>query len=153
EVRLDGRSAEAVVGDVLKQAEERNRAGAVAQYLVGAKLKLRFETLDVPVLPYNQGNAGERRAGFHVAEAAIEVALGNPDDVHIQQVRGILRESRTEVWVLVRASRIVGWRDAFDEQIDQSLRQRLVLTSVEAFVGQNVTELGSFSSEGREEQL
>ncbi|CAG1010973.1 hypothetical protein PHYC_03972 [Phycisphaerales bacterium] len=108
EVRLEGRSAEAVVAELLRQADQRGRVGAVAQYLVGSKLKLRFPGVDVPVLPYNKGNLGQRQADFHIGEAAIEVALGTPDEAHLHQVRAILDESRTEVWLLVRASRLVG---------------------------------------------
>lgn len=153
EVRLEGRTAEQVIADVLNQADQRDKAGAVAQYLVGAKLNLRFPTQVVPIRQFNQRDEDERRADFQVQDTAIEVALGPPDDKHIEQVRTILEQASCEVWLLVRAHRINGWKDELDKEIQSSLRQRLALTSVEAFVGQNITELGGFSAAGRTGQL
>ena len=53
ELRVKGRSAEAVIHDVLRQAEEKGRSGDVAQYLVGVKLNLRLES-EVSVVPSNK---------------------------------------------------------------------------------------------------
>src|SRR5207249_2846361 len=64
EVRVDDRTAEAVISDILDQADERDKAGPVAQYLVGSKLMLRFPMCTISVRPYNQGDAQERQADF-----------------------------------------------------------------------------------------
>lgn len=157
-VRVKGRSAEAVVADLLKQADDRNKAGTVAQYLVGAKLQLRFPQMTISV---NADNKGDRRfrgdesarlADFEVAQAAIEVALGTPDEKHIEQVRQVLTETDKEVWLLVRGRRATSWQDEIAE-LEPSFRERVVVVAIEKFIGQNITELGTFSEQGKGEQL
>lgn len=153
EVRLDGRSAETVISDVLEQAGQRDRIGAVAQYLVAAKLQLRFPQVPIPIQTFNQHDNEQRRADFQIAETAIEVALGTPDDKHVQQVLSILEDSRSEVWLLVRSRRVSAWKDEMAAALTGNLAQRLVIASIEAFIGQNISELGSFSTQGRATQL
>lgn len=157
-VRIKGRSAEAVVADLLEQAEERGKAGAVAQYLVGAKLQLRFPGIQIPTHPYNKGDRKKRGdddarlADFELAEGVIEVALGMPDEKHIEQVLTALDDSEAEVWLLARSHRVAAWQ-AEVGRIESSLRQRVVVTSVEMFVGQNVSELAAFSLKAKGETL
>jgi hypothetical protein len=151
--RIEGRSAEAVIADLLDQADERDRAGAVAQYLVGAKLQIRFPGEVIPVRHFNQRDDDTRAADFQLRDTALEVALGTPDLKHIRQVERILDETKLEVWLLVRAHRLLAWRSELDRAVNAILRQRPVLTPVESFVGQNVTELGSFAQSGKSEQL
>src|SRR5262249_54553399 len=55
EARVRGRSAEAVIRDLLKQAEGKNKAGDVAQYLVAAKLMIRLKR-DIKVVAANKAN-------------------------------------------------------------------------------------------------
>jgi hypothetical protein len=105
------------------------------------------------VRQFNQGDTSERRADFQLGGAALEVALGTPDDKHLEQVRTILEETQSDVWLLVRTHRMNAWRDELADAMEKNLLQRLVLTSVESFVGQNVTELGVFSVAGKAEQL
>lgn len=153
-VRVKGRSAESVIADVLAKAEERGKAGAVAQYLVGAKLQLRYPDLKLPMHAYNKGDRRRRgdedaRLGdFEFEGTVIEVALGTPDEKHVEQVEEAVAASEVEVWLLVRAHRLKAWQDEIKE-LESSLRQRIVVASVEAFVGQNVTELGNFSPVGK----
>lgn len=157
EVHVRGRSAEAIVRDVLKQAEEKGKAGDVAQYLVGAKLTLRFGR-DIPVHPANKGDRKSRsdqeaRAGdFEIENAVIEVAIGLPDDAHTSKVVEALEDSECEVWILTRADRVAMWKSELEDLLGLNMR-RVVVTSVEAFVGQNVTELGEFSSKGKAVKL
>ena len=157
EVRISGRTAEAVVRDVLKLADEKNKAGDVAQYLVGAKLMLRFNR-EIPVLPVNKGDRKSRtdthaRSGdFEIENAVIEVAVGLPDEKHLDQIAQILEDSDSEVWLLARKDRVEAWRTEIDSsgEID---KRRLVIASVEAFIGQNISELGEFSSKGKVAKL
>jgi hypothetical protein len=157
EARIRRRAAESVIADVLKQAEEKNKAGDVAQYLVGAKLMLRFNR-DIPVLPANKGDRKSRldpnaRLGdFEIENAVIEVALGLPDDKHLAQVAQILDNPESEVRLLTRDDRVEVWRKAVDasEEIDEL---RVVVSSVAAFIGQNISELAEFSSDEKSLQL
>jgi hypothetical protein len=157
EVRTRGRSAEAVIHEVIKLADEKGKSGDVAQYLVGAKLALRFKR-DVPIYPANKADRKshsdrEPRLGdFEIENAVIEVAVGLPDDKHITQVGEALQETDSEVWLLTRADRVATWKNELNESEGIDIR-RVVVTSVESFVGQNITELGGFSVKGKLSQL
>jgi hypothetical protein len=157
EVRVKGRSAEVVVRELMKQAEEKGKAGDVAQYLVGAKLMLRLNR-DVPV---HQANKRDRKSlfdpnarlgDFEVEDAIIEVAVGLPDEAHVAKIAEALEDSEKEFWLLTRDDRVATWKNELDVYEDLDAR-RVVVTSVELFVGQNITELGEFSAKGKAAQL
>jgi hypothetical protein len=157
EVSLHERTAEAVISDLLKAAEEKGKSGEVAQYLVGAKLALRFNR-EIPVYPANKSDRtshfdpAPRLGDFEMENAVIEVAVGLPDDKHLQQIAEIQEKSDAEIWLLTRADRVEIWQRELkkEEGVDT---KRVVVTSVEAFVGQNITELGEFSAKGKVERL
>ena len=155
--KIRGRTAEAVVSDILLAAEEKGKSGDVAQYLVGAKLSLRLKR-DIPVYPANKSDRtshfdpSPRLGDFEVENTVIEIAIGLPDDKHLEQISQILEETDSEVWLLTRADRMMTWQNELSLR-EIGARKRVVVTSVEAFVGQNITELGQFSSKGKTEQL
>jgi len=158
-VRIKGRSAEAVIREVLEQAEAKGRIGQVAQYLVGAKLQLRFPAKHetIGLFTSNQGDrkfrgdAQQRRGDFDLGEFVIEVAAGAPDAKHIDQVAAILEDADTEVWLIVRGDRHQFWKDEIlRADIDH---RRVVVATIELFVGQNITELGELSAKGKADQL
>lgn len=157
EARVKGRSAEAVIRDILKQAEAKGKTGDVAQYLVGAKLMLRLKR-EIPVVGSNRGDRRARgdedaRTGdFEIENATIEVAIGVPDDKHLAQVAQALEDTDVEVWLLTRHDRVPTWKNELEEYEGVDMR-RVVVTSVESFVGQNISELGDFSLKGKAAQL
>jgi len=156
-VRLGDCTAKSVVSDLLRAAEEKGKSGDVAQYLVGAKLALRFHR-DIPVYPANKSDrtsrfgAAPRLGDFEIENAVIEVAVGLPDEKHLQQIADIQEKSDAEVWLLTRADRVETWQRELKKEEDVETR-RVVVTSVEAFVGQNITELGEFSAKGKVDRL
>lgn len=157
EARVKGRSAEAAIGDLLRQAEGKGKIGEVAQYLVGAKLALRFER-DIPVHPANKadrksrGDQQARLGDFKIGNAVIEVAAGLPDEKHLSQLVAALQDSDVEAWLLTRADRVETWRREVDGRRDIDGR-RVVVASIESFVGQNISELGGFSASGKADRL
>jgi hypothetical protein len=157
EVRGRGRSVQAVIHEVLKQAEDKGKSGDVAQYLVGAKLALRFER-EIPVYSANKADRKSRsdrdaRLGdFEIENAVIEVAVGLPDEKHVAQVIEALEDTDSEVWLLTREDRVSTWKNELTSSQGLDAR-RVVVTSVEAFVGQNISELGGFSAKGKISQL
>ena len=157
EARVKGRSAEAVIRQLLEQAEAKGKAGEVAQYLVGAKLMLRLGR-EIDVVQANKGDRKShgdlkgRTGDFEIENATIEVAVGLPDDKHLAQVAEALKDNDLEVWLLTRHDRVATWKNELGE-FEGVEMQRLIVTSVEAFVGQNVSELGGFSSKGKATQL
>ena len=156
-VAVGTRTAEAVIGDLLTQAGVKNKTGDVAQYLVGAKLMLRFD-ITIPVHAANKpdrtsrSDSTPRLGDFEFNDAVIEVAVGPPDEKHIQQVAEILEDTTAEVWLLTRADRAAAWRNELENCNEIEMR-RVVVASVEAFVGQNITELGGFSTASKANQL
>lgn len=158
-VRVKHRTAEAVIADVLNQAEAKGRLGPVAQYLVGAKLMLRFPDRrdDIPVHPANKGDrrfrgdADRRRSDFDLSDFVIEVTVAAPDAKHIDQIGRILEDADVEVWLLVRGDRLQFWKDEVSRTDFE--RRRLVVASIELFIGQNVTEMGGLSLSGKSAQL
>lgn len=148
QARVRGRSAVAVVSELLDQADEKGRAGDVAQYLVGAKLMLRLG-IEIPVHQANKGDRKSRsddsaRLGdFEVGDAIIEVALGLPDEKHIQQIEDALDDPNREVWLLTKSDRVEAWVTELGH-IEASGLRRIVVDSVEGFVGQNIAERSSF---------
>jgi hypothetical protein len=157
-VRLSGRTAESIIEDLILLAEEKGKSGDVAQYLVGAKLQLRFG-IEVPVHPANKSDRksafdSEAKLGdFEFKNAVIEVAMGQPDDKHLDQIVDALERPGLEVWLLTRGDRVGAWKNEVSHFSEADHRRRTVVTSVESFVGQNITELGEFSSTGKAEQL
>lgn len=158
-VRVKGRSAEAIIADALGQADMKGRMAAVAQFLVGAKLQLRFPSKRdrIAVLPANKGDRKsrndeqQRRGDFDLGEFVIEVTVAPPDTKHMEQVATILEDADAEVWLLVRGDRLQFWKSEIERsEIDQ---RRVVVASIELFVGQNITELGDLSAKGKLEQL
>ena len=157
EVRVRGRSAEAVIRELLMQAEAKGKTGDVAQYLVGAKLMLRLKR-DIPVYPANKADRKSwsdqqpRYGDFEQENAIFEVAVGLPDEKHIKQVLDALEAIDCEVWLLTRAERVPAWKVELGKAEGMDPR-RVMITSVESFIGQNVAELGDFSAKGKHEQL
>ncbi|MDB6003969.1 MAG: hypothetical protein JWR15_956 [Prosthecobacter sp.] len=157
EARIKGRSVETIIHDLLLAADEKGKSGEVAQYLVGAKLVLRFKR-EIPVHPANKSDRKYRAdenaklGDFDIQNAVIEVAVGPADQKHLQQMAEILDKSDKEVWLLTRADRVNGWKNEVDDADDIDSK-RVVVTSVEAFVGQNITELAEFSTAGKVTQL
>jgi hypothetical protein len=142
------RSVEDLIADLLAQADAKKKAGDVAQYLVGAKLQLRLNR-EIPVFPANKADRRSyqdltpRLGDFCIGNAIIEVALGPPDDKHLEQMAAALAGSACEVWILTRAARVGLWNQRV-RTLGAGERARVVISSVEGFIGQNLTEMGSF---------
>ncbi|MDZ4780476.1 MAG: DUF4928 family protein [Planctomycetia bacterium] len=157
EVSIRRRSAEAVIAEILQKAEEKGKTGDVAQYLVAAKLMIRLGR-EVPVHGANRGDRrsrsdpDQRLGDIEVGNSIIEVAVGLPDDKHLEQVERALGEPDAEVWLLTRNDRVQIWKSELEKILGIEMR-RVVVSSVERFVGQNVTEIGEFTAEGRAAQL
>lgn len=138
-------------------ASEKVRCGDVARCLVGAELALRLGR-EIPVHRANKGDRKSRldraaRLGdFEIESAVIEIAVGLPDDKHVAQVADVLDSTQLEVWLLTRADRVATWRNELEFE-EAAQTRRVVVASVEAFVGQNITEMGEFSAQKKAEQL
>lgn len=156
-IKTQGKTAEAIIGELLKQADKKNKGGDVAQYLVGAKLSIRLQ-IDIPVHGANKGDRkshadkAARLGDFEIGNSIIEVAIGIPDEKHLQQIEQILDSTDREVWLLTREDRVASWKNEVSNLFGKRV-SRIVITSVESFVGQNITELAGFSANAKIERI
>jgi len=100
----------------------------------------------------SRGDAQARTGDFEIGNATIEVAVGLPDEKHLSQVVEALEDTDLEVWLLTRQDRVASWRHELEEFEGIDAR-RVVVTAVESFVGQNISEMGDFSVKGKATQL
>lgn len=143
--RYNRGTAVAVIADLLDQAQEKRRAKDVAEYLVGAKLELRFR--EGIVKPKNVNTpSGANLADFRIGNMAIEVTtVERPDKSHLDQLAGILANTELHVWFLTRLRDRERWQTAIDAMFEEQA-SRIVVADVETFVGQNITEIGGFQT-------
>jgi len=141
--RFNKGTARAVIADVLDQAQEKKRAKDVAEYLVGAKLQLRLGEAAATPKNVNTPNRNQP-ADFPIGSAAIEVTVNPADSRHLSQIQRILKDTTWQVWLLVRLRDREKWQNVVDASLDEQLAGRVVITDIETFVGQNISEIGAF---------
>ncbi len=152
-IKMDpSRGLRAVVGDIIAQAEERQKttpgmhyAGAVLQHLVGAKLdcalgKGKFEhnsfsTADAP---------GGRVGDFLIGDVAIHVTT-SPGEAVIARCRDNLNDGYRPIVISIRRGVAV----AEGLATNLGLGERIDIFEVEQFVALNLYELGKFAADGR----
>lgn len=133
-----------VVADILAAAAARQKAGPVAQHLVGAKLAVRYPGASIENHNYTTadqqlGRPGDFRLGdtvFHVTVAPME-AVFEKCEVNIR--------NGYRVQLLVPDARLVGTRQLAD---GRGLLDKIAVQSIETFVGQNIEEIGRFEHTG-----
>ena len=152
-IKLDAsRGLRAVVGDVLAQAETRQKttpgiyyAGAVLQHIVGAKLDCAlgkgkfvhnsFSTADAP---------GSRKGDFFIGDVAIHVTT-SPSEALLQKCVDNLNDGHRPIIVTTRR----GLPLAEGLAQNKNVADRLDVFEVEQFVALNLYELGKFAGDGR----
>jgi hypothetical protein len=152
-IRLDAsRSLRTVIGDILQQAEERQKttpgvyyAGAVMQHLVGAKLDCVLPGGKLAHNSFSTADAPSNRAGdFLVGDVAIHVTT-SPGEALIQKCRDNLDEGLRPLIVTGKKGLAVAEGLAGNS----GLGERIDVFEVEQFVAVNLYELGTFAAEGR----
>lgn len=133
----------AIVADLLDQAQVKKRAKDVAEYLVGAKLEIKFGNGIVTPKHVNAPSRGHL-ADFRIGDTAIEVTtVERPDKSHLDQVAEILNNTGLHVWLLTRLKDREKWQIVV-QSLFESQAGRIAVTDIETFVGQNVAEIGIF---------
>ncbi|MCY2924085.1 MAG: DUF4928 family protein [Planctomycetota bacterium] len=150
-------TAETVITHLLEAARKKGADSQVGCGLLWACLELGFgRDLRIGGRKRTEGrltlDGGTSTGTFSVGRALFNVVLALPDDKEISQIADALEDSKFEVWLLTRSDRVATWRNELDhcEGIDPS---RVVVTSVEAFVGQNIAELSEFAADRKVVQL
>jgi hypothetical protein len=131
------------ISENLVLARETGKHGPVAQYLVGAKLKLRFPDLEVRNESYSAADDPSGQPGdFVIGDTTFHVTVA-PSMGHYEKCRKNIQEGR-RVFLLVPDSLLIGAR----QNADATERGRIAVESVESFVSQNIEELSVFAGPG-----
>jgi hypothetical protein len=141
---LRQRSVEATLHEILLTAETQGCSDELARGIVGALLLKSFGN-DICISPSSPDE-------FLVGDAIIKVAVKWLNHQQYEELKQRTSSSKKEVWLLTRSDRWVGWRDAVKGSNDIP-PGRVVVRSVESFVGQNITKLAGFSAVGKVSQL
>ena len=137
-----GKSTWQAVSDLLSLAREDGKEGIVAQYLVGAKLALRFPNLTVENLSYSTADDQLGRPGdFYLGSTAFHVTVAPMPAVFEKCKKNISEGFR--VYLIVPDRVLIGARQTADGIIPG----RIAVDSIESFVGNNVEELAQFSKD------
>jgi len=134
-------TAQQVVQQILGLAKERGVHGQVAQYLVGAKLALRFPNQTIRNDSYSTADSQTGEAGdFKIRDTAFHVTV-SPNFGHYDRCKANL-EQGMRVYLLVPNDVVLAARQNVTNQLDD---KRVSVCAIEEFVGQNIDELAEFS--------
>ena len=131
-----------LVRQILEKAKEKGQTGQVAQYLVGAKLALRFPEFEIPNDSYSTADQQLGRAGdFLVKDTAFHVTVSPMDKVYDRCKQNA--DEGFRAYLLVPDEHVQSARTIAKERVSG----RVAVESIESFVGQNIDEMASFSQD------
>ncbi|MGH9904146.1 MAG: DUF4928 family protein [Pyrinomonadaceae bacterium] len=118
--------------DLLDTAHESGKDGPVAQYLVGAKLQLRFPKVEIGNESFSTADVQLGRHGdFYVGNTVFHVTI-SPMPALYDKCKCNLRDS-FKVYLLVRDKDVVGTK----QNAENISSGQIVVESIESFVSQN----------------
>lgn len=133
---------------ILAAAQATGKHGAVAEYLVGAKLQLRF-----PGIPIDNkiSSAGDQQRGklgdFRIGETVFHVTIA-PGPLLYEKCQANINEG-LRVYLLVPERRVIGTK----ENAEDISAAKITVISIEAFVSQNIDEISQFDPQEQRSQL
>jgi uncharacterized protein DUF4928 len=128
------------IQQLLAQAKETGKEGPLAQYLVGAKLELRFPEIEVGNESYSTADDQLGRPGdFYIGDTAFHVTVA-PMPALYEKCQQNLNDG-LRIYLLVPDRTLSGAR----QNADLILPGRIAVESIESFVSQNIEELSVFS--------
>ena len=134
-----GMTSREMVGAILASAGKRLRKGEVAEYLVGAKLSLRFPDYDIRNSAASAADhQTEEQGDFQINDCIFHVSVA-PNRGHYDKCLRNLADG-LRVFLLVPDDMVVGTRQ--NAQLDTD--GRVSVESIESFVSQNIEELSDF---------
>ena len=136
------------ISDLLEMARERSADGPVAEYLVGAKLQLRFPQHEVRNTSYSTADAQPGVFGdFDVGDTVFHVTV-SPMPALYEKCVDNLNDGKM-VYIVTLFSLV----QATAMAVDRHEPGRIAVTSVEGFVSQNLDEMSEFTADQSKSQL
>jgi len=143
-----GLTAWQITRDLLDAAKKSGKEGPVAQYLVGAKLELTFPDTPIRNESYSVADDPQERPGdFLIEDTAFHVTVAPMPGVYERCLRNIAEGYRT--YLLVPDHSLAGAR----QNAEGYAPGKIMVDSIEAFIGRNVEELSRFSKDRLAEGL
>ncbi len=137
-----------LISDLLEEAKESRKDGYVAQYLVGAKLQMRFPQLHIE---NRSGSSADEQidheGDFLVGDTVIHVTVSPFPHVYEKCKLNISNGLRP--LLLVSERTLIGAR----QNVDVEIPGMVAVESIESFVSQNLEEMAAFSEESRKKSL
>lgn len=128
------------IRELLVLARQTGKEGPVAQYLVGAKLCLRFPEIPIGNESYSTADDQLGRPGdFRVGDTAFHVTVAQASAIYEKCKRNV--EIGLRIYLLVPDRILIGVR----QMADETLPGMIAVESIESFVGNNIEELSTFS--------
>lgn len=147
-VRLDTRRPHTMFRSILSRAARNGIQGEVAQRLIGATLTWQMNRGKAPARqdePANMVRRVPRIRGFEVENCMFTIVLDRPECRRIEELRELLMAADSEIWIITSSEHFGSW---FSMASDALCNERVVVTTIESFIGQSIFWDGGFSSEG-----
>ena len=137
-----GMTSHEIVGVILDSARRRRKTGEVAEYLVGAKLALRFPNYGIRNSAASVADhQTEQQGDFQINDCIFHVSVA-PNRGHFDKCMRNLADG-FRVFLLVPDDALAGSRYSALQDTDGQVS----VESIESFVSQNIEELSEFSGE------
>lgn len=141
EYRKDMTSRE-LIGLILESARKRRKSGEVAEYLVGAKLALRFPRYEIRNSAASAADVQtEENGDFQINDCVFHVTM-SPNTGHYDKCQRNLADG-LRVFLLVPDSILAGAR----QNMQLATAGRASVEAIESFVSQNIEELSDFEGQ------
>ena len=135
-----GGSSREIISRILQAAKERQKSGEVAEYLVGAKLALRFPLHNIRNSAASAADEQAHQQGdFQINDCIFHVTVA-PNLGHYDKCRSNIANG-FRVFILVPDDRLSGARQNAEQEIGDGIS----VESIQSFVSQNIEELSEFA--------
>ncbi|HAG11089.1 MAG TPA: hypothetical protein DCK76_06855 [Desulfotomaculum sp.] len=134
------------IHNLLALAQEQGKEGPVAQYLVGAKLGLRFPNLQIGNNSYSTADDQlGRRGDYEIGDTVFHITVAPMPAIYVKCKSNI--EAGLRVYLLVPDRCLIGAK----QNTEAVVAGKIVVESIESFVGQNIEEISIFKKDRMKE--
>lgn len=131
-----------IVGMILESARKHRKTGEVAEYLVGAKLALRFLNYEIRNSAASAADdQTDEQGDFQINDCVFHITV-SPNRGHYDKCQHNLTNG-LRVFLLVPDEMLAGAR----QNADLETNGRVSVESIESFVSQNIEELSDFAGD------